>query len=408
MKARGNERRGASGAAWSYIAGDKGRNRVRVFERGERSSIWIDYRDEQGKRVRQPLGHVDRERAKLAADELVVRFRRHDTAPAPVLTLRALIDMYEREVTPRKSATAQAHDRRTLPLFVHAFGGARRPSTLNRRDWDSYIQRRQRGDVAPPGCAGHAVRTRVLEQDVSLLNAVLNWATRAGSGGEGYLLERNPFAGLHTPREECPRRPMLSRAQYEQARAAAAGMAMHLECFVVLAWFTGHRSQSIRLLRWSDIDLERARIHWRGENDKIGYDHWNPLHPEAAAIVKQLQTRAGAIGDAWVFPAARRPTEPMSNNAAVNYWKRIAERAGIPKGQRYGWHSFRRAFANNLRDVALRDLKDLGGWKSARTVVQVYQQPSEEAQRRGLEGLGQATGADSTEQRAPATGTSAD
>jgi hypothetical protein len=90
----------------------------------------------------------------------------------------------------------------------------------------------------------------------------------------------------------------------------------------------------------------------------------------------------------------------------LNLWKRIATKAAIPPRERYGWHSFRRAFANSLRDVSLRDLKDLGGWKSTRTVVQVYQQPSEEAQRRGLEALSAPkTGGFPTE-RAQGTGTS--
>ena len=35
----------------------------------------------------------------------------------------------------------------------------------------------------------------------------------------------------------------------------------------------------------------------------------------------------------------------------------------------------------------LRDLKDLGGWKTEKTVVSVSQQPSQDAQRRGLEAL---------------------
>jgi len=69
------------------------------------------------------------------------------------------------------------------------------------------------------------------------------------------------------------------------------------------------------------------------------------------------------------------------------------------------WHSFRRAFANTLRDVSLRDLKDLGGWKSTRTVVQVYQQPSEDAQRRGLAALNDLKTAGSENQRAQGTGT---
>jgi hypothetical protein len=43
-----------------------------------------------------------------------------------------------------------------------------------------------------------------------------------------------------------------------------------------------------------------------------------------------------------------------------------------------------RAFSNALRDVPLRELKDLGGWKSERTVVAVYLRPDEQAQRTAL------------------------
>lgn len=121
--------------------------------------------------------------------------------------------------------------------------------------------------------------------------------------------------------------------------------------------------------------------------DKIEYDHKNPLHPEALAALKQEQNRSSTIGDAWIFPSARAPQKPLSGDAVFNLWKRFAKSAGIPSGERYGWHSFRRAFANTLRNVPLRDLKDLGGWKTERTVVSVYQQPSHDAQRVALNSL---------------------
>jgi integrase len=174
---------------------------------------------------------------------------------------------------------------------------------------------------------------------------------------------------------------MLSAEQFLKLRAAAKSMSRRAEVFAVLAWYTGHRSASIRQLRWSDIDLERARIHWRGEADKIGYDHWNPLHPEAAQLLNLERARVAAIGDAWVFDVEG---EPLSRQGVRSLWRRIAEKAGIPDTERHGWHSCRRAFANRLRHASLRDLKDLGGWKSEQTVVSVYQQPSESAQRDAL------------------------
>ena len=68
-------------------------------------------------------------------------------------------------------------------------------------------------------------------------------------------------------------------------------------------------------------------------------------------------------------------------------WPELRDAAGIPTGKRYGWHSFRRAFANALRNVPVRELKDLGDWKSERTVVGVYLRPDEDAQRTALGGL---------------------
>jgi integrase len=343
--------------------------------------MWIDYRTEDGGRVRHALGHSDRDRAKLEADEIAARFSRAAARPPAAVTLRTLFDIYEREVTPQKATGTQAYDRRILPLFLKAFGADRRPETLNRRDWDSYTQRRRSGALAPGTSAGLRVRDRVVEQDLKLLLAVLNWAERAGSGHGGYLLERNPLRGLDIPKEQSPRRPMLNDEQFLRLRTAATKMSPRAELFTVLAWYTGHRSASIRQLRWSDVDFDNVRIHWRGEVDKIGYDHWNPLHPIAAELLKAEQTREAAIGDAWVFDVEG---EPLSRQGVRSLWRRIAANADIPEKERHGWHSCRRAFANRLRHASLRDLKDLGGWKSEQTVVAVYQQPSESAQRAAL------------------------
>ena len=77
----------------------------------------------------------------------------------------------------------------------------------------------------------------------------------------------------------------------------------------------------------------------------------------------------------------------MTRDMAALLWRKIADAAGIQEGSRIGMHSFRRAFANRLRDVPLRELKDLGGWKTEQTVIGTYLQPDQEAQRNALERL---------------------
>lgn len=379
-------RRQAKASAWSYIAGEKGANRVRAYERADRGgALWIDYRDEDGTRHRLPLGVEDREQAKTKADEIAARFRRDGTRRPAELTLAGLIEIYEREVTPGKGAHAQVQDRRAFELFLQFFGRGRKPATLSRRDWDAYIAARRSGRLKPPKARSGGVRDCMIAHDLVLLNAVLNWAVQAGDGRGSYLLERNPLKGLPLPREASPHRAILTPEQYERVRTAAAKSSARLECFVVLAWLTGHRAGSIRHLRWSDVDLEKGRIHWRGESDKIGLDHWNPLLPEAVAILKRERIREPAIGDAWIFPSAKEASRPRSAYAVTNQWLRLAAAAGIPIGERYGWHSFRRAFANRLRRAPLRDLQDLGGWKTSATLLNVYLRADEGAQREALE-----------------------
>ena len=374
---------------WSYSTGERRLNRVRVYER-QGYGIWIDYRDEGGTRRRHPLGTTDRAEAKAQADEIAAKFRRGTKRQPNQLTLAELIDSYEREVTPSKVPTVQEHDRRTFLLFLRQFGAARRPRDLSRREWDAYIAARRSGRLRPGGKLSGGrrpgVRNRSIEQDLNLLNAMMNWATQVSDGNGGYLLDRNPLKGLPVPHELSPSRALLTFAQYQALRAAAAVRGSRLECFVAMAWHTGHRASSIRRLRWSDVDLEGARIHWRAELDKIGLDHWNPLHSEAVAILRRERSLDLSTADTWIFPATRDPSQPLSGDAIANLWQRIAETAKLPTGQRYGWHSCRRAFANRLRKTPLRDLQDLGGWKTHATLLSVYLRPDEQAQRDALEG----------------------
>lgn len=49
-----------------------------------------------------------------------------------------------------------------------------------------------------------------------------------------------------------------------------------------------------------------------------------------------------------------------------------------------GWHGLRRKFATELKSVPLTDLSHLGGWKTATTVIECYQQPDEVTMRKAL------------------------
>ncbi len=51
----------------------------------------------------------------------------------------------------------------------------------------------------------------------------------------------------------------------------------------------------------------------------------------------------------------------------------------------WGWHSLMRKFATDLMDQPLKVFCDLGGWKTAKTVLRCYQQADEGQLRKALD-----------------------
>ena len=372
--------------AWSYKCGERGCNRVRAYEDVKRAVIFLEFsqRDGAGRisKKRVSTRHADRARAKAQADEMAFKLRSAMPQVRSQLTLKSLFDIYVREVTPEKSVGKQRHDRATVELFCRCFGAERHPSTLNRRDWDKFIRERRQGRLRPPGrmrtsveqkaTGARPVRDQQVRYDLQFLLAVLNWATMVRDEEGASLLPHNCLRGSPLPREESPRRPMLSQAEIDAMLRVAPLVGAQFALALLLAVETGHRMGSIRLLQWRDVDLEQCTVRWRAESDKIGLDHTTPLSQE---VVAALQTAALAKATGWVLPAIEDDSQPCPRRTLLKWWSRAQALAGIAPVPGLGYHSLRRRFANDLKTTNLRDLCGLGGWKSAQTVLTVYQQP---------------------------------
>ena len=368
---------------WSYSTGERGRNRVRAYEHQTTGLLFLEFSD-RGTRTRIALGHRDREVAKTKAEELAIALR-HAEQPAEMVTLQTLFDIYIVEVTPQKGASKQQHDRRAAERFLEFFGAERNPATLNRRDWDAYIRwRTETGDERPGRARGRPVRPRAVEYDLRFLQAVLNWATTARNHAGDVLLERNPLKGMPWPREVSPRRPTLTEEEYQALLAVSRDVDPRFELALVLAHETGHRMSAIRRLRWVDLDFGRQLVRWRAENDKIAFDHVTPLTEVALVQLQRAQREQATIGEGWVFPAPKDPTAPCSRHQLRTWWRRAEVKAKVRRVHGRGWHSLRRQFATELKTVPLRDLCQLGGWKSPLTVLTCYQQPDEATMRQAL------------------------
>jgi integrase len=346
--------------------------------------LYLEFYD-QGRRLAEPLCGADRDVAKSQADRLAAALRDSTRSRQAPLTLRALFDNYLREVTPQKGASAQKHDNCAARLLLSFLGPERRVSTLNRRDWDGFIAWRRRGGDNRTGRArGKPVGPRIIEYDLKFLHAVLNWAVTARDSAGRYFLERNPLKGMPWPRENSPRRPVLSSEDYTALSSVARLVDERCDLALVLAHETGHRIGAISQLRWSDVDLAAGSVRWRGENDKIGFDHVTPLSDAALAALEAAQRKARAIGDAWVFPAPGDPGKPCSRHLMRDWWERMEKLSGIKRVPGRGWHSLRRKFATELKNTPLRDLCHLGGWKDPQTILKCYQRADPVTMRQAL------------------------
>lgn len=373
---------------WSYSAGERGRNRVRAFEHASGVLMLEFYEHRPGyrepTRKRLSLGHRDRAKAKRQADAAAAKVAAAEPVRAEALTLKTLFDIYLGEVTPEKAPNTQRHDERASVLFLRCFGEGAKVGDLSRRDWDRFIRERSGGRLRPPKAKPEPVGARTVARDLKWLLAVLNWATLAGDGRGSVLLERNPLRGFRVPKEESPNRPVMTHDRFEAMLAVADEVDWRFRLALVLAHETGHRIGAVRQLRWSDIDLERGVIRWPKHSDKMGFEHEAYLSETACDAVWACRRRDPGIGHAWVFPAPKSASEPCSKHLMRDWWYRAEELAGLEHEKGMGWHGLRRKFATELKDVPLPDLCQLGGWKTSRTVLECYQQPDAETQRKAL------------------------
>ena len=360
---------------------------MRVFPDSKTGLYQLEWR-ENGRRLTRSLGHREWVRAKKQADEFAAGFAGPDpngkaeAEPEP-LTLGGLLDIYGEEVTPTKGKGTRKYDRAALEMFRRFFGTDRKPATLSQRDWDRFIRARRAGKVGPSGLP---VSDRTVERDLRFLLAVLNWGTRSRDEAGGLLLDANPLKGLRVPREKNPTRVVLSQAEYEALLRVSARIDWRFRVALVLAHETGHRIGAIRQLRWADIDVGSGIIRWRAEHEKTGFEHRTPVTDEALGVLEEAREENPRIGDAPVLPAPRDPARSVNRALVYLWWRRAEALAGLERKQGRGWHSLRRKFASDLMDQPLKVLCELGGWRTAQTVLQCYQRPDEERLKKALVG----------------------
>lgn len=105
------------------------------------------------------------------------------------------------------------------------------------------------------------------------------------------------------------------------------------------------RPGELRQAEWSEIDLGAAEWNIPAEKMKTRQPHLVPLAAQAVAVLQELEPVTGR--SRYVFPSARSPKRPMSNNAVLSALRRM----GYEKDEMSG-HGFR-AMARTILDEVL-------------------------------------------------------
>ena len=117
------------------------------------------------------------------------------------------------------------------------------------------------------------------------------------------------------------------------------------KCALRLAPLVFVRPGELRQAEWAEFDLDGAQWNIPAEKMKMREPHLVPLSPQAVAILCELHPLTGR--GRYVFPSARSPQRPMSNNAVLSALRRMGYATDEMSG-----HGFR-AMARTVLDEVL-------------------------------------------------------
>ena len=112
------------------------------------------------------------------------------------------------------------------------------------------------------------------------------------------------------------------------------------------------RPKELRCAEWSEIDFDKREWSIPASKMKMDTDHIVPLSTQAVDILLEQKLVTGHWGG-YVFPSARSPRRPMSDNAILSAFRNM----GISKDQMTG-HGFR-AMARTILDEVLGERVEL-------------------------------------------------
>lgn len=289
--------------------------------------------------------HGTRRDAEHALADLAADLRAGRAAPGAGLTFGQHLDQWAATMTAQRWSGATAV-RVRQDIRTHLAGLARRRlRDLTPADFDQLYAAMTARGLSP----------RTVQSVHGTARAALNHAVKQGH------ITRNPTVAATVPVNRKVRRTMPTAGDLDQVitHAVDTGDGMWAVWFRV-AFYTGARPAEVCALRWSDIDLDRAEIHYRRAIGRTADGRWavkgTKTHAEhrdgertvaidlatAAALrrwravmtARLLQVGQRAAGRSYVFGRDPLGERPMSPDTPSKRWRDHARAVGVPDGVR--------------------------------------------------------------------------
>lgn len=225
------------------------------------------------------------------------------------------------------------------------------------------------------------------------------------------LVQYNPVRATSTPTPRDPHLVVPTAAQLRELARVAEGGRWAIP--VLLAATTGARRGELLGITWTDVDLDRARVHIRQALQRVGgelqlvplkTDRSQRTIPLQGFVVERLRRhraeqaeRRLLLGTAWSWGdvglvCERGDGAPADPDALTHAFARFATEVGVPGARLHDCrHGVGQTLAKNGTSAEVTS-KFLGHSSVAFT-ASVYLHPDEEQLERAARGLGEAFGA---------------
>lgn len=189
--------------------------------------------------------------------------------------------------------------------------------------------------IADIGKAHPVAANRALQR----CRAVFNW----GMGED--LAGSNPTFGIKKPTREAPRSRVLSDTELAAIWNATATLKYPGRQFAQILILTGQRRDDVRLMHWSEIDLDMGNWTISAERYKGRRAHLVPIPKGVGAILEEMpfRDRGGFVfspqGGEAPYANLQKPKRALDKKSEVEAWT---------------WHDLRRTLRTGLSRLGIR------------------------------------------------------